>query len=196
MLMLREWGSTGTRGLLAAVAVCAVLVVPSARADLVDLGYELLPRHDESPASEESALEAFLGTDLTFLGRLNAGTGWEAGSIPQVSASIVGPVGMISWDLTGTGFYMALVTVKDGENGANKDVLHLYGVTQDQLIQSTADQYVDFADQNDPAKLKDISHISFWATPVPEPTTLIAGALLLLPFGASTIRMLRNKRNS
>jgi len=28
-------------------------------------------------------------------------------------------------------------------------------------------------------------------TPVPEPTTLIAGALLLLPFGASTVRFLR-----
>jgi hypothetical protein len=28
---------------------------------------------------------------------------------------------------------------------------------------------------------------------VPEPTTLIAGALLLLPFGASTIRILRKK---
>ena len=30
-------------------------------------------------------------------------------------------------------------------------------------------------------------------TPVPEPTTLIAGALLLLPFGASTLRILRRK---
>jgi hypothetical protein len=29
--------------------------------------------------------------------------------------------------------------------------------------------------------------------PVPEPTTIIAGALLLLPFGASTLRMLRRK---
>jgi hypothetical protein len=29
---------------------------------------------------------------------------------------------------------------------------------------------------------------------VPEPTTVIAGALLLLPFGASTIRVLRNRR--
>jgi hypothetical protein len=29
--------------------------------------------------------------------------------------------------------------------------------------------------------------------PVPEPTTVIAGALLLLPFGASTIRILRKK---
>jgi hypothetical protein len=31
-------------------------------------------------------------------------------------------------------------------------------------------------------------------TPVPEPTTIIAGALLLLPFGASTLRILRKNR--
>jgi len=31
-------------------------------------------------------------------------------------------------------------------------------------------------------------------SPVPEPTTMIAGALLLLPFGASTIRVLRNRK--
>ena len=31
-------------------------------------------------------------------------------------------------------------------------------------------------------------------TAVPEPTTMIAGALLLLPFGASTIRILRRKQ--
>ena len=29
---------------------------------------------------------------------------------------------------------------------------------------------------------------------VPEPTTMIAGALLLLPFGASTLRILRKNR--
>jgi hypothetical protein len=32
------------------------------------------------------------------------------------------------------------------------------------------------------------------AAPVPEPTTMIAGALLLLPFGASTLRILRKGR--
>jgi hypothetical protein len=31
-------------------------------------------------------------------------------------------------------------------------------------------------------------------TPVPEPTTIIAGALLLLPFGASTLRVFRKNR--
>lgn len=33
-------------------------------------------------------------------------------------------------------------------------------------------------------------------TPVPEPTTIIAGALLLLPFGASTLRILRKNRTA
>jgi hypothetical protein len=33
-------------------------------------------------------------------------------------------------------------------------------------------------------------------TPVPEPTTMIAGALLLIPFGLSTVRFLRRKRVS
>jgi len=33
-------------------------------------------------------------------------------------------------------------------------------------------------------------------TPVPEPTTMIAGALLLLPFGASTLRILRKKQTA
>ncbi len=32
-------------------------------------------------------------------------------------------------------------------------------------------------------------------TPVPEPTTVLAGMLLLLPFGASTIRHIRKQRN-
>jgi hypothetical protein len=30
-------------------------------------------------------------------------------------------------------------------------------------------------------------------TPVPEPTTIISGALLLLPFGSSAFRQLRKK---
>jgi hypothetical protein len=55
--------------------------------------------------------------------------------------------------------------------------------------------------------LNDISHVefrygtemsdpSFNGTPVPEPTTMIAGALLLLPFGASTLRILRRNRKA
>ena len=39
----------------------------------------------------------------------------------------------------------------------------------------------------------DGSSIAPVPTAVPEPTTMIAGALLLLPFGASTLRMLRRR---
>lgn len=38
-----------------------------------------------------------------------------------------------------------------------------------------------------------LSSYSGTLTPVPEPTTILAGALLLLPLGASTIRILRRK---
>jgi len=38
--------------------------------------------------------------------------------------------------------------------------------------------------------------IALTITPVPEPTTMIAGALLLLPFGASTLRILRKKQTA
>jgi hypothetical protein len=40
----------------------------------------------------------------------------------------------------------------------------------------------------------DINSITVGPVPVPEPTTMIAGALLLLPFGATTLRMLRKNR--
>jgi hypothetical protein len=39
----------------------------------------------------------------------------------------------------------------------------------------------------------DSTGLAATVTPVPEATTLIAGALLLLPFGASTVRMLRRR---
>lgn len=38
------------------------------------------------------------------------------------------------------------------------------------------------------------SHIEIGGAAVPEPTTVIAGALLLLPFGVSTLRALRNRK--
>jgi hypothetical protein len=39
-------------------------------------------------------------------------------------------------------------------------------------------------------------NVQFDLESVPEPTTMIAGALLLLPFGASTIRILRRNRTA
>ena len=39
----------------------------------------------------------------------------------------------------------------------------------------------------------DFDNVSLTATPVPEPTTIISGSLMLLPFGASTLRILRRR---
>ena len=39
-----------------------------------------------------------------------------------------------------------------------------------------------------------INYIDFTASPVPEPSTYVAGAMLLLPFGLSGIRILRKSR--
>jgi hypothetical protein len=44
-------------------------------------------------------------------------------------------------------------------------------------------------------KASDVN-VQVYGTVVPEPTTMIAGALLLLPFGASTLRVLRKNRTS
>ena len=43
---------------------------------------------------------------------------------------------------------------------------------------------------------KDVQEMLYNIAPVPEPTTCIAGALLLLPFGASTLRMFRRNRTA
>ena len=57
--------------------------------------------------------------------------------------------------------------------------------------------YVGTLDSNGDGwdKSSDVN-VQVFGTPVPEPTTMIAGALLLLPFGASTLRMLRKNRTA
>src|ERR1035438_4266402 len=42
----------------------------------------------------------------------------------------------------------------------------------------------------------EFDNVAYNKTAVPEPTTMIAGALLLLPFGASTLRILRKSRTA
>ena len=49
--------------------------------------------------------------------------------------------------------------------------------------------------QNQPLPTSPVAQEVFQnVTPVPEPATMLAGALLLLPFGASTLRALRHRR--
>jgi hypothetical protein len=66
----------------------------------------------------------------------------------------------------------------------------------------SAGETVDFAvgynggsgqDANGPNFYYDSTRLQATVSAVPEPTTMIAGALLLLPFGASTLRILRRR---
>jgi hypothetical protein len=54
---------------------------------------------------------------------------------------------------------------------------------------------VDSATDGTWDKASDVN-VQVWGTPVPEPSTMLAGALLLLPFGVSTVRKLRKNRTA
>jgi len=60
---------------------------------------------------------------------------------------------------------------------------------------STSEVFIHLNGENDYANSVAIDNLNMTA-PVPEPTTMIAGALLLLPFGASTVRILRRNRTA
>jgi hypothetical protein len=83
-------------------------------------------------------------------------------------------------------------------NTAEDALFGTHGATQDALIVGDA-YYAEFGvvalNLGAPGLVQDQLFItSLTPTPVPEPTTMLAGALLLLPFGASTLRILRRNR--
>lgn len=63
--------------------------------------------------------------------------------------------------------------------------------TSSATIPNAIDFHLQSASAQGNAYITDVS-----VTPVPEPTTMVAGALLLLPFGASTLRILRRKQTA
>jgi len=76
-------------------------------------------------------------------------------------------------------------------------------VTFNSTVSLTVGETVDFAVGFDPSQVSgrttglwyyDSTGLSATISSVPEPTTMVAGALLLLPFGASTLRILRKSR--
>jgi hypothetical protein len=93
--------------------------------------------------------------------------------------------GQPSMDLDlGAGGYEYLVTQWDGPNGANA----IYWIGGLSGIIHIVNDLGDFTGNSHDSDYG-LSHTYV----VPEPTTMIAGALLLLPFGASTLRNLRRR---
>ena len=87
---------------------------------------------------------------------------------------------------------------------SGKDHMVTFAVNGYLATAGLASSYVAFADTHYVIAFEDSANGDYdyndlvvevsGVTPVPEPTTMIAGALLLLPLGASTLRVLRKNR--
>jgi hypothetical protein len=82
-------------------------------------------------------------------------------------------------------FYNQLVTMFGSTAGAQADANGAYGV---KVLQLTDD-----CDEIKQSQLVLCNPPVPHTTPIPEPSTVVAGALLLLPFGVSALRIIRRK---
>ena len=87
----------------------------------------------------------------------------------------------------GAGGFEYLIAQWDGPNGADA-IYYIAGLSGDVTIVNDLPG-VDSHGQ----PLNRFGLSGYW-TAVPEPTTFLAGALLLLPFGVGTVRMIRNRQ--
>jgi hypothetical protein len=85
--------------------------------------------------------------------------------------------------LVGTVTGSDVLTSPNGDQGVNGTVyVNISSTLPFNKVIATSTQYAF-----------EFDNVAYNPTPVPEPTTMIAGALLLLPFGASTLRVLRRR---
>jgi hypothetical protein len=126
--------------------------------------------------------------------------GDESGSLKKsyaLSSPVFAPLS--SWGALDT---FPIKIIYDGGDFANPSYLLVKDGNCGSFIFSLSDwdgkEEIDIYNVFYPKKkdMSGTSHIEFFGTvtAVPEPSTVLAGALLLLPFGISTIRTLRQKR--
>jgi len=75
-----------------------------------------------------------------------------------------------------------------GSSTGNNSIYYLGGASGQITLVNDMKNYI-----GGNASQQALSHFYLVSSPVPEPTTMIAGALLLLPFGLSAVRILRKK---
>jgi hypothetical protein len=169
-----------------AVAVAAVFCLGFASEAKADIIWDSTFNH-LGPIGNPDDEAAFLEADV-FLAKHEGEDGWVDGAISgedyiTITYSEDGLSALIEYDLTGSGYEMEYILLKDGVI----DGQHLYSLwvpTADQTVIGSGIVY--FADPNDPTVMLDrqISHISFFGTEgerdVPEPATLLLFGLGLL----------------
>jgi len=193
-----------------AAAVAAILMAPGAKATIVDIvdlasygiGYirPTLAGSHFTITALQNMVTTYNGNqspviigDRTYTKYQGTHTPANLGTVPTllepevVPDRVAGGSGPTSIDITLSSPYLYLATQWDGgaDNAANA-VYYIGGLTSFTLKNDDG----LFVNKNGtPYGLS-----GYWlSTPVPEPTTVLAGALLLLPFGASTLRILRKK---
>jgi hypothetical protein len=121
----------------------------------------------------------YIDASCQFATKWEAGTGFEDPSNPFnqyfTITETAGDTWHITWDLTGSGFELCGVLIKDGAID-QQQLYRFYGVSADELLVGEGD--VSFADLG-----RDISHISFFVRPaggVPDggTTVMLLGAAL------------------
>jgi hypothetical protein len=171
-----------------------------------------------------ASLAAAMSASATFVGDFNTGPGnsWTVswldgtygGPVDTVAAVIVG--GGASFDAafssdqalwSGTLVNSTYTYVAGPASSANQNVtlsfagtapaggvvVDIFALYQGNVVPNQAWQWLDLPN-GPPTSGWQLIPESTYNTVVPEPTTMLAGALLLLPFGASTVRILRKSR--
>ena len=196
-------------GLLCVAALVAVSF--NAKADLVVYNTYILDSALGPPVpSERDFVAEELGIqDLVYLDKFETDPidpivpggdvqkGWEGGGAIegnewfQVDIGIDATTGTVSWDLTGSGFELRAVLVKDG-NFEGGQLYTLFEVTTDQYLSSNGPQDVFFGESLAEAIDRGISHVTFFGVrteSVPAPATL-----LLLGSGLLGLGLVRRRR--
>jgi hypothetical protein len=116
-----------------------------------------------------------------FLGKYNAGGAFENGAISISSfvtvTEVTGNTWNISWNLTGSGFTLDGVLIKDGRVQGKGHIYRFYGVSADEALVGSGTVTFD-------NPVRDISHITFFGSPggngVPDggTTVMLLGAAL------------------
>ena len=166
-------------------AFCAAMLAfsPNASAHLLDPDQFFTAGPIGNPQAERDFLVSTgrLPATSQFLGKFNAGGGSEDGAIDIsqfVTINVVsGNTWDISWNLTGSGFTLDGVLIKDGNVQGFGFLYRFYGVSADEALIGSGTVTFD-----DP--VRNISHISFFGSPggngVPDggTTVMLLGAAL------------------
>ena len=126
------------------------------------------------------------GAPLTFLTKEEGGSYGPDGSIGtngdtyfDVTLGPGGTSAVISWDLTGSGFQLNFVLLKDGDDPITGNILyHIYSVSADEVNASLTPQTVFMEPFGTVNPTKAISHISFLGNPGAVPDSGMTVTLL------------------